>query len=214
MGAKMIITISRQLGSGGSYIGQVIAGRLGIKYMDREVLRLAAEALGMEEDELAPREGRLSSFWEKMGRIMAFGPPESPYVAPPLRPVTDEDLFAKETEIMKSIAEREDCVIMGRAAVHALQGHPGMTNVFLWATLPFRIRRVMEIYQARSEKEARALIAASDEMRSRFFREMTGREWSDARSYDLCLNTGTIPLAEAAETILDFLQRKRVAVST
>src|SRR5918911_1196915 len=108
---RTTITISRQLGCGASYIGQLIATRLGIKYVDREVLRLAAQEFGCDEETVAAREERVLSFWERILSGLTFGAPDAPYSPPPLRNFTDEELFEKQTEILKRIASRHDCVV-------------------------------------------------------------------------------------------------------
>ena len=160
VGARITITIARQLGSGGSFIGEHIARRLGLKYIDREVLHLCAKDLGVNEADIALREGRLTSFWEKVFGAITFGPPDAPYTPPPLlRRITDRDLFDKQTEIMMQIAERQDCVIIGRAGGYVLPQHPGSFNIFCHAPIDFRIRRVMELYNAPTTAAARTAVA-------------------------------------------------------
>src|SRR5919206_848415 len=87
------VTISRQLGSGGAYVGQVIARRLGLRYVDREVLHLAAQSLNVEDAAVEASSEKLTSFWEKLLGGLTLLPPESPYTPPPVRTFTDEELF-------------------------------------------------------------------------------------------------------------------------
>jgi hypothetical protein len=84
---RRAITFARQLGSGGTYLGQVIASRLGIKYIDREVLHMCAEEFGYDEQELAARQERVSSFRERFWQGLSLGRAEVPYVPPPLAPI-------------------------------------------------------------------------------------------------------------------------------
>src|SRR5947209_5950724 len=208
MGVKTTITIARQMGSGGSYVGQLVANQLGLKYIDREVLQLLAQQCGIEEAELAPREEKVSSFWEGIFRSLRLGPPETPYVPPPLYQISDKELFEKQTEILKSFAEQADCVIIGLAGAYVLSRHPGMINIFLYAPLGFRTKRVMEIYHTSSKEQTRSMIEDSDSMRKKYVAQMTGKEWACAENYHLCLNTSLLPLPEIAEIIIEYIKRR------
>ena len=134
---RITVTLARQFGCGGSYLGQCVAESLGVRCLDREILSHAAQRLSAEEEDLAAREERGRPFWERMLRGISVGPPEALYHPPVTLSVSDRDIFQAETEVMKSIAAREDCVIVGRLASHVLPDHPGMVNVFLHAPLWF-----------------------------------------------------------------------------
>ena len=204
---KTTITIARQLGSGGSYIGRLLAERLGFKYVDREVLRLAAQELRCDERELAARAERISSFWERVFRGFTLGAPDSPYSPPPLlRTITDRELFDKQTDILKEIARRHDCVIVGWGSALMLPRHRCRVSIFCHAPVSFRVRRVQEIYPGTDEEQARALIDESDEMRQRYIEEMTGKDWVCLQNYHLAVDTSALPLPQVAELILDFLK--------
>jgi cytidylate kinase len=206
---RTTITISRQLGSGGSYIGQVIAARLGLKYVDREVLKLAANEFGCDEAVVVARSERLSSFWERILGGLTFGIPESRYVPPPMYKFSDEELFEKQTEILKRIAGKDDCVVIGWAGVHILPHHPGMLSVFCHAPIRFRIKRLMEIYGIASPEEARARIEESDEMRKRYFFAMTNHDWTCGEDYHLSIDTSLLPLEQIAEIVIGIAKRNQ-----
>jgi cytidylate kinase len=188
-------------------VGQLIATQLGLKYVDREVLYLAAQEFGCDEQELSARAERISSFWERILGGLALGPPETPYV-PPLRAITDQELFDKQTEIMKAIAKENDCVIVGWGGCHVLPRHRGKINIFCHAPLKFRVKRVMEIYRTRDEEQAYEMIAESDEMRKRYILEMTGKDWACADNYHLSIDTSMLPLPKTAGLIIEFLRRR------
>ncbi|HEY6118484.1 MAG TPA: cytidylate kinase-like family protein [Pyrinomonadaceae bacterium] len=205
---KSTITISRQMGSGGSYLGQVIARRLGFKYVDREVLHLAAEEFGCDEETVASRAERISSFWEKVLGGLAFGGPDSHYSPPPIRKFSDEELFAKQMEILRRIAGKHDSVVIGWGAVFVLPRHPRMFNIFCHAPRSFRIKRVLDVYENLDTEAARALIAQSDQMRERYFAEMTQHEWTCAKNYHLSIDTSLTPLDDMAEIMIDLVKRR------
>lgn len=204
---KLTVTLARQLGCGGSYLGQCLAENLNVRCLDREIVSRTAQHLTLDEAELAEREERGTSFWERMLRGIAAGPPEALYHPPQSLPVSDQNLFAAETEVMKSIASQEDCVIVGRLAAHVLDAHAGMVNIFLYAPLSFRARRLLEAGQAASEAQAREMILQSDETRRRYITQMIGRDWDNAKNYHLCLDTSCLPLPEAADFLTDFVRR-------
>ena len=209
---KTTITISRQMGSGGAYIGQVLATHLGFKYVDREVLHLAAEEFGCDDHTIASRAERISSFWERILGGLTFGTPDSPYNPPPLRAFSDKQLFEKQTEILQKIASKHDSIVIGWAGVYVLPRHAGMFNVYCHAPLRFRIRRMMNVYQDLNAENAGALIRESDEMRERYFAEMTNREWTCSNNYHLAIDTSLMPLDDIAQMIITIMKCKGLLV--
>ncbi len=204
---RTTVTLGRQLGCGGSYLGQCIADALQIRCLDREIVSKAAEHLQVDEADLTHREERGVSFWERMLRGIATGPPEAVYQAPVTLSVTDRDLLAAETKVMEEIAAGEDCVIVGRLAAFVLPPHPGLVKIFLHAPEPFRVARLVANAAAATEAEARTLLARSDENRRQYIRQMIGKEEYDARYYHLSLDTSTLPLPEIADLITDFVRK-------
>ena len=205
---RITVTLGRQLGCGGSYLGQRIADTLQIRCLDREIVSKAAQSLQIDEADIAEREERGVPFWERMLRGITTGPPEALYQSPVTLSVTDRELLAAETSVMREIAAQEDCVIVGRIAAYVLPPHPGMVNLFLHAPERFRVQRLMENAQAATEAEARALIARSDETRRQYISQMIGKEEYDARYYHLCLNTSALPLPATADLLTDFVRRR------
>ena len=210
---KTTITISRQMGAGGSYIGQLIAKRLGLKYIDREVLHLAAQEFGCDEETIAARSERVTSFWERVLGGLSFGVPEAKYNPPPLGNFSDRELFEKQTQILKRIASHEDCVVVGWAGVFMLPRHRGMFTVFCHAPKSFRVKRIRSIYQDLTEEKARALIIESDRTREIYFNEMTSHDWTCARNYNLSIDTSLQPLEEIADLIVALSQKQRGAAT-
>lgn len=193
-------------------MGQRVAELLSIRCLDREIVSRAAENLDWDEGELSQREERRSSFWERMLRGIAVSPPDSLYVSTPAPlSMSDEDIFAAETHVMKEIAHSEDCVIVGRAASHVLPAHSGMVNLFLYAPLQWRMQRLIERGEVASQAEARALIARSDDARKLFIAQMTNRIWDDATNYHLCVDTSAVPFDDLAELLANFVRCKAAA---
>ena len=209
---RITVTLGRQLGCGGSYLGQCLADALQIRCLDREIISKAAAHLQVDEADVSHREERGVSFWERMLRGITTGPPEALYQAPVTLSVTDRDLLAAETKVMKEIAAQEDVVIVGRVAAFVLPPHSGMVNIFLHAPERYRIQRLLEHAQAVTEAEARALIARSDETRRQYISQMIGRDEYDARAYHLSLDTSAIPLPDTADLLTDFVRRRTASL--
>jgi cytidylate kinase len=205
---KSTITISRQMGSGGSYLGQIIANRLGFKYVDREVLHLAAQEFGCDEEEVACRAERVSSFWERILGGLTFGGPDSHYSPPPIRSFSDEQLFEKQTEILRRIAGKHDSVVIGWAGIYLLPRHARMFNIFCHAPRSFRVRRLTDLYEDLDAEAAQARIRESDEMRERYFAEMTAHDWNCASNYHLSIDTSLMPLDDLAQLIIELIKTK------
>lgn len=205
---KSTITISRQMGAGGSYVGQVIAKRLGFKYIDREVLHLAAREFGCDEETVAARSERVTSFWERVLGGLTLGAPEGHYNPPPLGNFTDRELFDKQTQILKRMASQDDCVVVGWAGVFMLPRHRGTFSVFCHAPRSFRCKRLMSIYNGMTEEKARDLITESDRTREIYFNEMTDHDWTCAKNYNLSIDTSLMPLEETAELIMRLSTRQ------
>jgi cytidylate kinase len=208
MDSRTTVTIARRMGSGGTYIGRHIAERLGLRYMDREVLQLAADRLGVECSALEPNRERVAGFWEKFLGSLSFGPPEGTYAPPPVPAYSDKALFECQAGILREMAGRDDCVIVGYGAAYVLPRHARMVNTFFHAPTPYRVRRVMEIYGLDDRERARRMVEESDRLRARYFREMTGRDWACADNYHLCVDTSMSPLPELAERLVTFVERR------
>jgi cytidylate kinase len=200
MSGTVVITIARQLGSGGSCIGQLVAKRLGYALIDRQILQLAARELRVEEAEVEDRQERLQSIWEKLVSSYAMASSHRIY-RPFLCLLSDEQLAETERRIIIELAVKEPCVILGRGAFYLLRRKARLFNIMVHAPLRFRVERVMSIYSMRSKAEAIRMIERSDQDRHRYIRALTGLDWLDTRNYDLTINTGKIDFTTAEEMI-------------
>ncbi len=202
------VTISRQFGSGGAYLGKRLAKRLGFKYADHAILHLAAKRLGVQDEDLAGKEETVSGFWEDLFRVVSSGAPDAGYYAPPPKEMVGEAEFLEaEARIIRGIQSRHSAVIMGRAGYNILAGRPGVVNIFLHAPKEFRARRVMELYKVRDHGAALSMIEEKDARRARFLEAVTGKVWTDARNFHLCLDTAQAGFDLAEETAVELVKR-------
>jgi cytidylate kinase len=208
MADKIAITISRQFCCGGAKIGQMVASKMGFQYADREVLHLAAKSLGLPVEEILWRDERLASTWEKITELFTFGLPDVTYTAPPFRTITDEHLFKLEGDIIRELAGRENCVIVGRGGLHVLRDHPSAVHVFLHAPTSFRIKMAMEAYGAATEEKALSMILDSDRARQAFLARMAKYDWLCTINYHLTMDTSIMTPEDAAGVIIEFVNCK------
>ncbi|MGC8490469.1 MAG: AAA family ATPase [Syntrophobacteraceae bacterium] len=201
MATASMITISRQLGSGGSYIGRLVANRLGYAFIDRQIIQQAARELGVEEAIVEDRDGRLQTFWEKLVEAFANGAPLGGYTPPPLNLVSDEELVDTEHRLITELAAKGPCVVLGRGAFHLLRGKGRLLNVMIHAPMRFRVERLRSIYHVKTGDEAVRMIERSDRDRLGYIRTLTDLDWFDARNYHLTIDTGQIDFATAEEII-------------
>jgi cytidylate kinase len=205
----LTITISRQMGSGGSFVGYSVAKELDFKYIDRELLRQAAERLGTDAGVLESLDERSASLLETIMKGFSFGMPEISAPLPQGRPVDHRELFAVECNIMKEIAGRYSAVIVGRAGFYALKDRHDVLRVFIHAPLEFRIERMMKAHNLKDKKEVQAIVKESDHVRAKFVRDMAGVDWRDARNYHLCIDSSTVDLPTTIGMIIRLAEKKR-----
>jgi cytidylate kinase len=207
--AHTSVTISRQIGSGGSYIGYLVARELGFTYIDREILRRAAEHLGTEPGLLEHYEERSSSFIENILTRFTFGVSEMAYVPPLQQPVYDRDLFAIESRIMHDIADRYNSVIVGRGGFFALKDRSDVVRVFIHAPEEFRVRRVMQVQNIADAQEAARKVRESDQRRARFVKNVLGVSFTDAKNYHLCIDASQAGFSESVAMIIRLVDKKK-----
>ena len=198
-----VITISRQLGSGGAYIGQQLAKKLNIYYADREILSKAAKELRVLDEDLESRDEKLLSYWGSFLHINGFA--TEYHVPPQMNFPFDREIYDAEANAIEHIARESSSVIMGRCGFHVLREHSNRINLFFHADDAFRSKRVQELYKV-SEKAALEMIEKSDRDRAHYIETFTGKKWIDARYFDLTLNTGKLGLDKSVEVILNYLE--------
>jgi cytidylate kinase len=195
-----VITIGHQIGSGGAYVGQKLSERLGIPFIDREILRNVAARLHMAEAELEGREQRLTSFWQTFAWAAECIDPAKSFIADRYVP-TDQELFEFESEYIACIADKRSAIFLGRCGQYILRQHPRHFRLLVLAELPARIKRLAEMYRL-SPAEAEKKAETNDRERSAYIYKFTKQNWLEPRLYDLCVNTTTVGLDRTVELVL------------
>lgn len=205
------IAISRQMGGGGTYIGYLTAKELGFRYLDREILRQAANKLHIHPDMLDRYDERSTSVIENIVQSFCFGTPEASFLPPLGKPVYNKELFALESKIMKEVVDRCSAVIVGRGGFYILKDRPNTIHIFVHAPLDYRIGRIMNVQKIADRREAQKIIDESDRRRAKFIRDMVGIDWFDARNYHLCLDSSVVDFPACVEMIAKLVSIKKAA---
>ncbi len=206
---KIIITIARQYGSSGRMIGRKLADRLRIHYYDKELLRLASNESGIDEKLFYKADEKLKqSFFDHIARKKY----KESWISPDSDEFTsDDNLFNFQAKIIRGLAEKEPCVIIGRCADYILRDRGDVVRVYVHAPFEERLREVLTLSPL-TEEEARKQMEKTDRLREEYYSYYTGgRSWHSADNYDLCIDTSRVDIEECVEMIIryvDAVQKK------
>ena len=205
-----VITINRELGSGGRTIGRKLAERLEVPFYDKSLIHQLEKKYSLTTEEIERLKGQDHNWWAEFKRSIMMMPN---YVAPQVLSdysnmpdflITD-DIFMAETEILKGIAADGSCVIAGRSGFYIFRDHPNHLSVLIQATMKHRIERVMQ-KQSVSAEEAKTIIEKVDESRENYVKKYTGSSRYDTRNYDLVINADDHSEDEIVEMIIHYLK--------
>lgn len=194
--SNYIITISREYGSGGRYIGKLVAEKLGIKLYDKEFIQKVSAETGLSEEYIENKEQKRDVL-AGLNNGYYFGLDNS------------DELFLKESELIKDIAEKESCVIVGRCADFILNEKKDVLKIFIYSDMDNKIKRATEFYglsKAKAEKEIKHI----DKLRANHYKYYTEREWKDFSNYDICINSDKLGVESVAELICKLVNEKQV----
>ena len=206
---KFVITINRELGSGGRTVGRKLAEKLGVEFYDKALIKALQEKFHLSVAEIEKLKGQKQGWWTDIKRIMQIGPGmNANYYLPQKGNEYDlldtKEIFQAEKEILKGIAEEESCVVAGRSGFFVFRNHPNHLSILIQASMPFRIERVMR-KQNLTEEEARKTIEKVDKMRENYVKEYTKTSRYDTRNYDLVISADSKTEDQIVEQILMFI---------
>ena len=203
---KTIITIGRQCGSAGHYIGRLLSEAYNIPFYDRNILERASKESGickeifLENDE---NNRSSSSFLYSLVMDAHSGYSTSLLSEMPL----NQKVFLSQFEAIKKAAEEGPCIFVGRCADYALELEENCLNVFIYANIETRIRRIAKIYDLTNAK-AREKITKIDKSRASYYNHYTSKKWADINSYDICVNSGLVGIEGSVEVKKQAVERK------
>ena len=191
---KYVITISREYGSGGRFIGKLIAEKLGIGFHDSELLTKASDLSGISKTCLEnydeTKESAFSYAQGLYGMDMSLG----------------QKVFLAQFDAIKKIASQESCVIVGRCADYVLKDNPNVVKVFICAPLEDKIERAITYYKINPAKAA-SIISKKNKKRRSYYNFYTDKEWGKPDSYDLCINSKS-GIETAVEAVCAYTKRR------
>lgn len=195
-----IITIGRLYGSGGRDIGIKVAEKLGIPFYDKEIITLGAQNSGVCEQIVQELDERKSG-----GAFYSM--PSAPYLYGSETPVYDlplnDKVFLAQSDVIRSLAQKGSCVIIGRCADYVLRERDDVIRVFIHAGLEKRIQRAIQEFGIRPE-EAKKTVLRTDKERGNYYTYYTDQRWGDFRNYHLCIDAGDLGIDQAARLILSY----------
>ena len=205
------VTLSRQYGAGGLRIAPAVAEALGFRFVDRELVEMAARQLGVDPEWAREHDERVPDVLENLGRALAAATPEFG-VPPP--PILDDGAMADAVRnVIHSLADSGGYLILGRASQAALAGRGDACNILLVAPLSDRVARIARSQEV-DEKEARARVDRTDRDRADYVRRFYNRDITDPTLYDMVLNTSRLGLRGAARLAIAAARTKLAGAAT
>ncbi len=189
-----IITISREYGSGGRYVGRLVADKLGIKLYDKDLIIKLSEETGLSEEYIESNEQKRETLANlNDGYYFSLN--------------NADNLFLNEAKLIKKLADNESCVIIGRCADFILKDRKDITKIFIYSDIENKIRRATEIYgleKSKAEKEIKRI----NKLRANHYKFYTERDWNDKSNYDICINSDVLGVKKTADLICDMIKSK------
>ena len=199
----MIINVGRQVGAGGQEIGRMLAEDFDAKFYDRELLNLAAKESGFSEKFFKQND-------EKKGFLRGLLNVQTPHLSGGNlygSNFSQERLFQFQSDAIRKAAQEGSCVFLGRCADYVLRDFDNVVNVFITASMDFRVQLVSKVKELDAE-HARKLIEHVESRRAQYYNYYTGKKWGSAESYDLCIDASILGLEETEKLIAEFIRKK------
>lgn len=191
---KVVITISREYGSGGRIIGKKVADMLGINFYDGELLSLVAKESGYTEEFVRQND-------QKKTQSLLY----HLYIGSQILPASDM-IFIAQSRVIKDLYSKESCVIVGRCADYVLRGFEDVVNVFIHAPIESRMARVRDEYKENADNY-KAHVLKKDKSRVAYYNYFADDQWGKAQTYDISINSD-IGADKAAELIVEYIKAK------
>ena len=203
MDNNVIINVGRQLGSGGHDIGKMLATDFDARYYDKEILKLAAQESGFSKEFFEQND-------ERHGFLRSVFHARAPHITDSnfyQNNFSQESLFKFQSDAIRKAAQEGSCVFVGRCADYVLRDFKNVVNIFITATMDFRIANVMNKMGVEAD-EARKIIEHGERRRAEYYNYYTGKKWGVATSYDLCIDSSIHGLEATEQFVAEFVRKK------
>ncbi len=195
---KVVITIGREFGSGGREIGIKLSEKLNIPFYDKKLILHTAEKTNLEE-----------SIIEKHDEQHSFPVFSSSNVFDIYQMPMSDRIYIAQADVIRDIAEKESCIIVGRCADFILDDNPDVFKVFITAPMKDKIERKRPLLEGKSDAEIRAHIAKIDKKRAKYYTYYTDRTWGSAATYNLCIDSSKVGIDGAVELIASAISMRK-----
>lgn len=199
---KFVITINRELGSGGRTVGRKLAEKLGVAFYDKALIKALQERYNLTVEQIEKLKGQEQGWWENFKRKMTLSDAEYNLNQ---TGIETEDVFRAETEILRAIAKEESCVLAGRTGFYIFREHPNHLSIFIQASMLSRVERVAR-EQNMTKEQARLTIDKIDRMRENYVSEHAHTSRYDTRNYQLVLSMDELTEDAAVEVIMNYIR--------
>ena len=188
---NVVITISREYGSGGRYIAKILSENLGIKLYDKEFINELSKETGLDENYIESSEQKRTSLDNfNNGYYYSLN--------------NADELFIKESNLIKKLASKSSCIIVGRCADFVLKDNKNLIKIFIYSDMDSKVNRAIKYYKFK-KNDAKKQIEKVNKLRASHYKYYTGREWNNPSNYDLCLNSDSIGVEKCAEVIKEYI---------
>lgn len=206
MKEKFAITIGRQFGSGGREFGRTLAAELEIAYYDKELLTQAADNAGMSREFFEKNDERSPSFLSGLLCFNMGGFPTLNY--PGSNSISDDTLYRSQSDIIRELYDRGPCVIVGRTADYVLRDCENVINIFIHAPEEECVKRILRRGEIKDHDKARDKARRTNRLRAAYYNFYTDKQWGDAASYHITIDSSLIPIPQAARIIAGVIREK------
>ncbi len=207
---KFVITINRELGSGGRTVGEILAKNLGVSFYDKALIKALQEKHHLDVEQIERLKGQSHSWWADFKRSISIGyalaQQQYRYYGKIEEPdfLTTDSIFESEMKILQGIAADESCIIAGRSGFYVFRNHPNHLSILIQAPLEQRIARLVK-QRGISTDEAEDTIRKVDKMRENYVQRYTGTSRYDTRNYDLVISMNGKTEEQAVDLILGYI---------
>jgi cytidylate kinase len=200
---KIIITVGRQIGSGGRTIAKILSDQFHCTFYDKEILNLAAKESGLCEKFLEKNDEHKGFFGSLLHFQMAFISGANTYEGTNLQ----EQIYQFQSDVIRKAAEKGNCVFVGRTADYLLRDHKNIVNIFITASPETRVKRICKRMNINPEA-ARKYVKEEEHERASYYNFYTGKRWGFSTSYDLCINSSILGIKGTADYIAEFIKQR------
>ncbi|MCE2617147.1 MAG: AAA family ATPase [Phocaeicola sp.] len=205
---KFVITINREIGSGGGSIGRELAKRLGVDFVDKAIVETLTKKFDLSVEEIEKLKAEKFNWWNEVANTYVNRYYMSERFDLDTIVPTTENIFKVESQVLREIAAQGSCVIAGRSGFYIFRDEPNSVKIFIQSTKEKRLAHIMEKRNVSSDK-AEKIIQKVDEGRENYTKKFSGTSRYDTRNYDLAINVANMTTDEAVDLILKFIEMKK-----